>query len=255
MADAVNRLLALGRVAEAVKETEHVSDDTFLSLADLFIQHGQGSVAEQMVRERIQKTENMLALEWLKKYYQARNDYAATLKLAETMFRKQPLLTRYQEIRSLAEQLGSWETLRLELLDFLDKEHNTTLLIQIALNEGDIDRALALLKAEEKRNQGRTGMYSYSYGFGYQNMTLTVAQAAEETRPREAIELYQKHAERLIAQKQRKYSQEASNYLVKVRALYEKLGENGEWESYITALREKNRNLRALKEELANKGL
>jgi uncharacterized Zn finger protein len=86
-------------------------------------------------------------------------------------------------------------------------------------------------------------------------MTLTVAQAAEETRPREAIELYQKHAERLIAQKQRKYYQEASNYLVKVRALYEKLGENGEWESYITALREKNRNLRALKEELANKGL
>jgi len=38
-----------------------------------------------------------------------------------------------------------------------------------------------------------------------------------------------------------------------VRALYDKLGEA--WTSYITALREQNRNLRALKEELAAAGL
>jgi hypothetical protein len=141
------------------------------------------------------------------------------------------------------------------LLNFLDEKHNTNLLIQIALDEGDIDRALALLKAEEKQDPGRAGMYRYSYGFGYQDMTLQVAKAAEETRPREAIELYQHHAERLIAQKERKFYQAACEYLVKVRALYEKLGEKGEWTSYITALREKNRNLRALKEELGKKGL
>lgn len=254
-ADAVDRLLTLGRVDEAIQETEHVGDDALLSLADLFIQHGQDSAAERIVRARIEKTQNIRVMEWLKKFYQTRNNQPAALELAEAMFRKQAFLGRYQEIRDLATQLGRWETIRQELLNFLEEENNTTLLIQIALDEGDIDRALALLKAEEKRNQGRTGMYSYSYGFGYQNMTLTVAQAAEETRPREAIELYQKHAERLIAQKQRKYYQEASNYLVKVRALYEKLGENEEWTRYITALREKNRNLRALKEELANKGL
>jgi hypothetical protein len=33
------------------------------------------------------------------------------------------------------------------------------------------------------------------------------------------------------------------------------LGEHGTWTSYVTALREQNRNLRALKEELANAGL
>ena len=98
-------------------------------------------------------------------------------------------------------------------------------------------------------------MYSYSYGFGYQDMTLKVAQAAEETRPREAIEIYQKHAERQIAQKQRKYYQYACEYLVKVRALYEKIGENEEWKRYIAALREKYHTLRALKEEMVNAGL
>ena len=40
-----------------------------------------------------------------------------------------------------------------------------------------------------------------------------------------------------------------------MRALYEKLGEGEAWTSYITALREQNRNLRALKEELAAAGL
>ena len=53
----------------------------------------------------------------------------------------------------------------------------------------------------------------------------------------------------------RKSYQTACTYLVKVRALYEKLDEGETWTSYITALREQNRNLRALKEELANAGL
>ena len=77
------------------------------------------------------------------------------------------------------------------------------------------------------------------------------AQAAEETRPREAIEIYQRHAEQQIGQKQRKYDQYACEYLVKVRALYEKIGENEGWKRYIAALREKYHTLRALKEEIA----
>src|SRR5205085_715412 len=75
------------------------------------------------------------------------------------------------------------------------------------------------------------------------------------TRSREAIELYRQYAERLIALRDRKNYQAACKYLAKMRALYEKLGESDAWTSYITALREQNRNLRALKEELANAGL
>jgi hypothetical protein len=37
--------------------------------------------------------------------------------------------------------------------------------------------------------------------------------------------------------------------------LYEKLGEQEAWTNYITMLREQNRNLRALKEELARAGM
>lgn len=100
--------------------------------------------------------------------------------------------------------------------------------------------------------------YTYNEGYGYYgfgDIALQVARAAEEARPREAIELYRQSAERLIALRGRQNYQEACKYLAKMRALYEKLGEGEAWTTYITALREQNRNLRALKEELAAAGL
>src|SRR5947209_7644399 len=127
---------------------------------------------------------------------------------------------------------------------------NTSHLIRIALNEGDIDRALQLLKGMAKRDiHGYTYNNRYGY-YGFGDIALQVARAAEEARPREAIELYRQSAERLIALRGRQNYQEACKSLAKMRALYEKLGEHEAWTTYMTALREQNRNLRALREEL-----
>jgi len=249
--DAINRLLTLGRVDEAVSETQSVDDDALLGLADLFIQHGQDAVAERLVREHAQQAQDLRLLKWLKQYYQTRNDHATELEIADTMFRKYPNLADYKEIRDLARQLGRWETLRPELLDFLEKAQNNTLLIEIALNEGEIDKALELVKAEQQK---RTTGYG-SYYYRYYDMSIRVAQAAEETRPREAIELYRQQAEGLIAQRGRQNYQAACKHLARMRTLYERLGENEIWTNYIARLREENRSLRALKEELAKVGL
>jgi uncharacterized Zn finger protein len=128
-------------------------------------------------------------------------------------------------------------------------------LIEIALDEGDIDRALRLLKGMAKKDSYG---YTYNNGYGYYgfgDIALQVARATEETRPREAIELYRQRAERLIAQRGRQNYQQACTSLAKMRTLYEQFGERETWTGYVTALREQNRNLRALKEELANAGL
>ncbi len=159
--DAIDRLLTLGRVDEAVNETQSVDDDALLGLANLFIQHGQDVVAERLVRERAQQTQNLQLLKWLKQYYQTRNNHAAALEIAETIFRRYPMLTDYREIRDLASQLGRWETVRPELLDFLEKAQNNTLLIEIALNEGEIDKALELVKAEQQKRTTGYGSYYY----------------------------------------------------------------------------------------------
>jgi len=194
-------------------------------------------------------------LEWLRKYYRDRDNRTAELEVAETLFRTQPFLKHYQELRDLAGRLDRWEALRPELLAFLEQAKNTTLLIQIALDEGDIDRALQLLKGMAKKDiHGYTYNEGYGY-YGFGDIAFEVARAAEEVRPREAIELYRQSAERLIALRGRQNYQEACKYLAKMRALYEKLGEGEAWTTYIAALREQNRNLRALKEELVAAGL
>jgi catechol 2,3-dioxygenase-like lactoylglutathione lyase family enzyme len=276
--DLIDRLLTLGRIDEAAREAQQVDDTTLLGLVDLFMQHGQDTVAERLMRARIlapirpvneaarlllrsqlgraeEEKPDWRILAWLQKYYRTRGNDAGELEVTETLFHTQPFLKHYQELRDLARQLGRWETLRPEVLAFLEQAQNTPLLIQIALDEGDIDRALELLrKTAKKDSYGYTYTYGSSY-YGYGNIALEVARVAEETRPREAIELYRQHAERLIAQRGRQNYQEACKYLAKMRVLYEKLGEGEAWTSYITALREQNRNLRAFKEELAAVGL
>jgi uncharacterized Zn finger protein len=62
-------------------------------------------------------------------------------------------------------------------------------------------------------------------------------------------------ADDLIAQRGREKYVRAAGYLRKSRALYHRLGQLPEWEAIIAGLREKNRNLRALQEELKNAGL
>jgi uncharacterized Zn finger protein len=252
--DAVDRLLTLGRVDEAIREAEQASDFYLMGLADIFVQHGHDDLAERMIRERSKTSQDTRLLEWLKNRYLARNEVATALELAGEIFYKEfPSLTRYQEIRQLARQVGRWETLRPALLEYLRTKQNNQLLIQIALDEGDIDKALELVKTEQR--SGQAYAYGYSYGYGYSSIALEVARAAEATHPRESIEIYRKHVERLIDQRGRGSYRHACQYLSRMRDLYEKLGEQGTWATYITALRDKNRNLRALKEELVSAGL
>src|SRR5216683_5288703 len=96
--DLIDRLLTLGRIDEAAKETQSVNDYALLGLVDLFIQHGQDTVAERLVRARITEKPAPHLLEWLQKYYRDRGNHSAELETAETLFRAQPFLRRYQEL-------------------------------------------------------------------------------------------------------------------------------------------------------------
>ena len=84
---------------------------------------------------------------------------------------------------------------------------------------------------------------------------MMVTRAAEETQPRPAMEIYRQYAEGLIAQRSRPYYREACKLLKRVRALHERLGDLDVWTSYVAKLRDTNRKLRALKEEMAAAGL
>src|SRR5437899_1424683 len=75
-------------------------------------------------------------------------------------FFARPIMAGYMEIRQLARELGRWEAKRQELLAFLDKSPDTYLSVQIAVNEGEIDKALALVRPA-KKSESSSGFYSY----------------------------------------------------------------------------------------------
>ncbi len=243
----IERLLKLGRVDEAVNEAKQIDSYYLLEIADIFSEHGQDALAEEIVQERAKNTQNTKILEWLKKRLQERGDFAGALELAERIFRIYPTLAVYREIRQLAQRLDRWETVRGGLLALLNTSHNTHLLIEIALDEGQIDKALELLESRKQTDGSRQG----PYGSEYYNIAIAVAQAAAQTHPHAALEIYKQYAELRIEWRGRENYQMACEYLTNVRDLYRKIGRSELWTSYIKKLREQNSRLPALKDEMA----
>src|SRR5436305_14186000 len=94
------------------------------------------------------------------------------------------------------------------------------------------------------------------YGYGYRaeaapsHYQAQVAEAAEESYPDEAIRLYKSVVQRLIDGRGRENYQQATGYLIRVRRLYQKQGRESEWDAYVTNMRNSNKSLRDLKEEM-----
>jgi uncharacterized Zn finger protein len=249
----VTRLLELGRVDEAVQDASHEHGWQLLKLADLFVQYGQDAAVEGMMYEKAQQEMHTLVAEWLKNHYLAKNNLAAALEMAELIFRKRPWFAEYQKMRELSMELGNWEAVRQEALTFLETTKNISTLVEAALDEGDIERALQLLQATKPSgSEGSQWQYDYART---PNVALKAAERAEEAYPHASIDLYQQHVERLIAGRGRSNYQVACSYLVKIRSLYEKLDETEEWTTYIAWLRKRHSRLATLKEALTAAGL
>lgn len=244
--DLVRRLLALKRLEEAAAAVREAKHYQLLNLADLFVDEGYDELAEALVRERMSSRQGTWGVNWLKEKALRRGDQEEALTLAERLFWDHPTLGGYREVEALARPLGRWDELRKTLIARLDEEQRHVLLIEIYLQEDEVDRALETVQ-EMNAASARVRVDV--------ELTARVAQAAEEARPRDAIRLYVEAAERLIAYRGRHNYATAAAYLRRVRRLYQRLGEASTWESYVAGLRDGNRRLRALKDELNKAGL
>lgn len=243
--DLVDRLLALGRAEEAVATAREVSDYELLRLANTFVSHDHANLAEGLIRERSPTDRDSRLTEWLKERARERGDLTEALALAETLFWQRPAVPGYQELRDLARPLERWDKLRTATLARLADDEQYRLLTEIHLEEGEVDQALETV--EQVRGS--------PWGWGSGQLSIRVAQAAEESQPRAAIRIYVERTERLIAARGRGNYAEAAGYLVRVRDLYHRLSEPETWDTLIIGLREQNRRLSALKDELNKAGL
>jgi len=239
------RLLDLGRLEVALNEIRRLDDNMLLEMATLVRAKGYAEPGEQLVRERLPKAQRKEELlEFLKNLARERGDIAEALEISETLFWQQPSLPRYNELMQLAQQRGVRDDLREDLLDRLAAAGKYTLLTEIHLQANEIAEALQTLP-----HVAGWGVY------GAVPLNIRVAQAAEESHPFEAIPIYVAAAEQLIKQQGRENYATAARYLARVREIYKHVSQPQLWQKLIDEIREQNKRLRALQEELTKAGL
>src|SRR5205085_7549219 len=157
------------------------------------------------------------------------------LAAQQELFFDSPSLERFKVLRQMSAKLKRWEQTRIDVLKQLEREKQFGMLIEIALDEGDIARALQLLPQVKG---------------GWQDYKLEVARAAEKDFPQAAIAIYKDRAQRAINERSRNSYATAASYLKRVKPLYQKNGAPQEWDSFIQSLRAQYANLPALQDEL-----
>ena len=237
--DLVDRLLMLGRLEEALAEAASAEDYDLLVSADIFLQHGCAREVEPLLAKRIETSRDDRLVNWLKERHEERGELAEALALARLLLERRPRLAGYLEVRELSRRLGDWQELRPQLLAGWSAAKEHGLLTDVYLEEGEIDLALELAQ------QGSRG---FLYGA---DRLLRVAEAAAETRPQAAVDIYRRELEGLIAARGRDNYRWACGHLLKVRELYRQMSQEAVWTGYIAELRARHRRLPALTEELS----
>jgi len=238
----VDRLLTLGRLEEAVAEAELAEDHQLPELADIFCHHELGRSIEPLLAERVEANGNHRLMERLKEHHQEQGKLPEALDLAKRLLERRPGLSGYTEVRELSRQLGVWEELRSQLLGRWSAAGEYGLLTDVYLEEGEIDLALRAVQ------RGPAGLHGG-------DRLIRVAEAASETRPQAALDIYRREAEGLIAGRSRENYRRACAHLTRIRELYRNLSEEPGWLAYVGELKERHRRLPALREELNNAGL
>jgi uncharacterized Zn finger protein len=235
--DLIERLLKLKRIKEAEDAARVAEDYPLFKTLEIFITHGQASLAEKLVTERLKTIEDDRLVDWLANRLKERGDLAGSLELEERLFWKYPNIEKYKKLRKLAKQLNCWENLRSHIIHELEGKKDFDFLVSLYLLEKEAGNALATLEKLPER-------------WGDHSLHIEVAQAAKKQYPQESIRLFTKEAERFINYRDRGNYSQAALCLREIRDIYRQLNEIQSWDKLIAEIRERFRKLPAFQDEL-----
>lgn len=234
-------LVEEGKIKEAVAlARKHFTPlpGLMIQLADALVAAGAKDEAVRLITEGAEMKEPHWGYAgWLVQYHRKHGHPQEALKWQQNDFARHPSLEAFKTLRQVSKKAGQWEHVRADALTALDRQKNFGLLIEIALDEGDIPRALKLLPQTQSR-------------WGWQDYQWKVAEAAEKEHPHVSISFYKEMTEQAIERKHRSAYQEAIEYLKRIKKLSQRLNAQADWDSYIQSLRTKYERLKALQEEL-----
>jgi len=144
-------------------------------------------------------------------------------------------LKLYQEIEAVAGELGRWQELRPQLLEWLQTSAEE--LARVHLYEQNWQAAIAL---------------AADRGVRYESLRVLVAEGIKQHHPQEAIHLYDGMVEANIDRKQRKYYAMAAGHARAIKAIYmDILKDATGWKTYWQQVRDRYRRYPALQDEFA----
>jgi uncharacterized Zn finger protein len=205
--------------------------------ADTLVSARAAEAAVALVTEHAQGERGAAwCMDWLVKYYRQHGRRREALVWQQKVFLLRPSAEEFQALREVSRKLGTWEQVRGEALKALEGSKRFAPLTEIALDEGDVPRALQLLPRIQPWERGH---YQWQ-----------VARAAEKSHPREALSLYTELVERAIRGRDRRAYQQAVQYLKRMKAVYKALDAVSAWSAYVQSLRAEYRHLPALQDEM-----
>jgi len=144
--DLIERLLKLKRITEAEDAARVAEDYPLFKTLEIFTIHGQASLAEKLVTERLKTIKDDRLVDWLANKLKERGDLAGSLELEERLFWKYPNIDKYEKLRKLAKQLNGWDNLRSHIIHELESKKDFDFLVNLYLYEKEVGNALATLE-------------------------------------------------------------------------------------------------------------
>lgn len=235
--DLIERLLQLKRMDEAANAASAAEDYPLFLALNVFVNHRQTELAENLVIERLPNIKDDRLIDWLANRLKERGDLAGSLTLEERLFWKHPNIEKYKTLRKLAKRLKHWNDLRVQIINELEKKSRFDFLISLFLEEKEVDNALAALEKLPER-------------WGNHELHIEVAQAAKRQYPQEALRIFAKEAERFINYRDRGNYAQAALCLREVREIYRQINDIPSCSKTITDIRERYKRFPALQDEL-----
>jgi uncharacterized Zn finger protein len=229
------KLASLKRVAEAVKYAlKHLANaDDALKLAQALRESRHSDESLKIGERGLKLSGSKAALgSWLGPIEEAQGRAAQALEAWQAAFHSSPSLAEWKTIKRLA---GTrWKKMKPELMASLEKGYNHQALAEVLIEEQEWDAAI---KVADKQ--------TYDY-----RLVATVADALIAHRPEWVIRASVKQSDALIVKTQSKYYPYAAEWLRRVKAAYAQMRQTGEWQKYLSKLKEQYRRRPALMAQL-----
>lgn len=224
--DLVDRLLDQDRLDDALDAARSASDYGLYRLTSIFERHDAAEALHDLALDRLDDTPHRDLVRWLRDYAEEHDAPERALELSRRLFWDRKSEGTYEDLKSTAQALGKWDAVRSDIHDRLRENGDYALLTRLHLANDDVEAALDTVKHTASLSRRST----------LTSLSLTVAEAAEEDHPKDAIQLYTTRAHALIDDRGRSNYAEAGDLLLRVKALYDRMDALDEWQSFLDTL-------------------